>query len=105
MSTATELRETILGAQADAIAAGWQAYRRSQQIPFPAHGGGDLIRAQSRLWHQVEPHTRTDDRNPAAEPDADAIEDAIDDLAAAVEWHCGTDAAAFVSGTEGGEGQ
>jgi hypothetical protein len=76
-------------------------YRRSQQVPFPAVGAGDLMKAQSRLWHQVEPHTRTDDRHPFSEPDADAIDDAMDALVASVEWHCGPDAAAFVSGTEG----
>ena len=61
------------------------------------------MKAQSRLWHQVEPHTRTYGRHPLGEPDADAIDDTIDGLVAAVEWHCGPDAAAFVSGTEGGQ--
>ena len=95
MSTATTTRPDLRAVILDA----WQVYRRSQQVPFsPA-----LARAQSDLWHQVEPFTRTDDRNPFAEPDADAIDDAIDDLIAAIEWHCGDEAAAFVSGTEGGE--
>jgi hypothetical protein len=91
---------------AEIIAYGWEVYRRSQQAPFPQdpEAAGTLMRAQSRLWHQVEPHTRTDGRHPPGEPDADAIDDAIDALVAAVEWHCGTSAAAFVSGTEGGEG-
>ena len=106
MSTATiakpSLREVILDA--------WQLYRRSQQIPFPADPG-PLIRAQSRLWHQVEAFTRTDDRNLFAEPDTEAIDDAIDELVAVVEWHCGDAAATFVAGDVemaalvGGEGE
>ena len=95
--------------QQDVILDAWQVYRRSQQIPFPARGAGDLMKAQSRLWHLLEPHTRTDDRNPFPGPDMDAIDDAIDVFVAAVEWACGADAAAFVagdasvSGAEGGE--
>ena len=94
-ATITEPRAVVLDA--------WQVYRRSQQIPFPPAGGGDLIKAQSRLWHHLEAYTRTDDRYPGGEPDADVIDDAIDALVASVEWHCGDEAAAFVSGTEGGE--
>ena len=90
------LRAVILNSLSDA----WQVYRRSQQIPFPANPG-NLMKAQSRLWHQVEPHTRTDDRNPLAEPDVDAIDDAVDALVASVEWSCGSEAAAFVSGEKG----
>ena len=100
MSTATTTRPDLRAVILDA----WQVYRRSQQIPFPAAGAGDLMKAQSRLVNLVKPFTRTDDRNPLARPDTDAVDDAIDALVAAVEWHCGQDAAAFVSGTEGGEG-
>ena len=99
MSAVTEtepgLRAVILNSLSDA----WQFYRRSQQIPFPANPG-NLMKAQSRLWHHVEPHTRTYGRNPAAVPDVDAIDDAVDALVASVEWHCGSEAAAFVSGEE-----
>ena len=87
--------------QHDVILDAHQVYRRSQQIPFPARSAGDLTKAQSRLWHLLEPHTRTDDRNPFPGPDVDAIDDAIDAFVAAVEWACGGQAAAFVAGDEG----
>ncbi len=89
--------------QQDVILDAHQVYRRSQQIPFPAQGTGDLMKAQSRLWHQIEPFTRTDGRAPGFEPDRDAIDDAIDVFVAAVEWACGADAAAFVAGDDEGQ--
>ncbi len=89
--------------QQDVILDAWQVYRRSQQIPFPARSAGDLMKAQSRLWHLLEPHTRTDDRTPFPGPDMDAIDDALDVFVAAVEWACGADAAAFVAGDDEGQ--
>ena len=80
----------------------WQVYRRSQQIPFPPNAG-PVIKAQSRLWHHLEPFTRTSMRPADGEPDADAIDDAIDALVASVEWHCGAQAAAFVAGDDEGQ--
>jgi hypothetical protein len=60
----------------------WQAYRASQQAPWTP----GLGQAQSRLWHLLEPHTRTDDRAPqdAGEPDTEAICEALDDLVTAL---------------------
>lgn len=87
----------------DVILDAHQVYRRSQQIPFPARSAGDLMKAQSRLWHQIEPFTRTDDRAPGFEPDMDAIDDALDVFVAAVEWACGGQAAAFVAGDDEGQ--
>jgi hypothetical protein len=81
-------------------------YRRSQdpfRVPLPADGAGDLFKAQDRLWLLLEPHTRTDNRRPVSEPDAEGIEDAADALVAAIEWHCGDAAATWVAGIEGGE--
>jgi hypothetical protein len=96
--TATDLRAAALDALDDA----WHVYRRSQKVPFPADPG-PFMRAQSKLWHEMEPHTRTDDSNPFGRPDVDAIEDAVYALVASVEWSCGPEAAAFVAGIEGGE--
>jgi hypothetical protein len=101
-ATAEALRETALTAHADAdtrtpaevVLDAWQVYRRAQQVPFkPA-----VVKAQSDLFRQVDRFTRTDDRHPFAGPDTGAIEDAINALVASVEWHCGPDAAAHVSG-------
>ena len=77
----------------------WQVYRRAQQVPFIP----EISKAQYRLMHLVEAFTRTDDRHPPARPDTDSIADAIDVLVAAIEWHCGPEAAAYVSGEEGGD--
>ena len=98
MSTATDV---ILDAHTEATAAGvilnaWHVYRRSQQIPFhPA-----LSKAQRDLFRQVDAFTRTSIYGPPSfgTADTDAIDDAIDALVAAAEWHCGPDAAAHVSG-------
>jgi hypothetical protein len=81
-------------------------YRRSQdpfRVPLPADGAGDLFKAQDRLWLLLEPHTRTDDRHSLPVLDAEGIEDAADALVAAIEWHCGDAAAAWVAGIEGGQ--
>ena len=92
MSTATIALTT-----GEAVLDAWQVYRRSQQIPFPADAG-DLMKAQSRLFHYAEPYASG--REPMGEADVDAIEDAADALVAAVEWHCGAEAAAHVSDRE-----
>lgn len=78
-----------------------QVYRRSQR--YSAAGAGDVMKAQSRLWHHLEPFTRTSTQTPDGEPDVDAIDDAVDALVASVEWHCGPETAAYVAGDEGGE--
>jgi hypothetical protein len=78
----------------------WALYRRSQQVPVPANPG-DLIEARDVLFRLAEPFASG--REPMGEADVDAIEDAADRLAATVEWHCGEQAAAYVSGEEGGE--
>jgi hypothetical protein len=95
MSTATIAPPADTRADSEIVLDAWQVYRRSQQIPFPA-AAGDLMKAQSRLFHYAEPYASG--REPMDEADADAIADAIDALVAAVEWHCGPEAAAHVSG-------
>jgi hypothetical protein len=72
-------------------------YRRSQSLPYPQDGAGDLIRAQDDLRRLLEPHTRTG-YTPEQAPDTEAIEDAADALTAAVLWHHGAEAEAFVWG-------
>jgi hypothetical protein len=98
----TTTTDTILDAHADTITRtprevvldAWQVYRRAQQVPFhPA-----LVKVQSDLWHQVAAYTDTYYRRLFLNLDTAAIEDAIDALVAAVEYHCGPDAAAHVSG-------
>jgi hypothetical protein len=88
--------------QADPVLEAWALYRRSQQVPVPANPG-DLIRARDVLHSCLDPHARTRVTAPATGPDLDAIEDAADALIAAVEWHCGPEWAARVSGEEGGQ--
>jgi hypothetical protein len=90
---------TIAPATAEVVLDAWQAYRRSQRIPFPAHGAGDLMKAQSRLFHYAEPYASG--REPMDWADVGAIDDAIDALVASVEWACGPEAAAFVAGDHG----
>jgi len=89
--------ETI--APAAVVLDAWQVYRRAQDIPFPAEGAGELMAAQSRLFHLAEPSASG--RVPAGEADLDAIWDAVDALVTAVEWHCGDESAAYVSGQDG----
>ena len=91
--TAGEITDTRTASKV--VLDAWQVYRRSQQIPFPA-AAGDLMKAQSRLFHYTEPYASG--RKPMGEADTDAIEDAIDALVAAVEWHCDAEAVAHVSG-------
>jgi hypothetical protein len=81
-----------------AIGAAWAAYRRSQEIPWPAIGGGEVLKAQSRLHHLAEGHACG---RPDGEPDLEAIRAAAEDLAAKVRRYCGDDAADYVNGTEG----
>jgi hypothetical protein len=83
------------------VADAWQVYRRAQEVAFGVDGAGDLMAAQSRLFGLAEPSASG--RVPALEADLEAIEDAVDALVAAVEWACGTGAAAYVAGD--GEGR
>jgi|GEM_PF-3180932 len=89
---------TVPSLQEVVVLDAWQVYRRSQRIPFPETGAGELIMAQSRLCHYLGPFTRTDNKDPGIEPDVDAIDEAVDALVAAVEWHRGPEDAAFVAG-------
>jgi len=75
------------------VSAAWDAYRRSQEIPWPAAGGVEVLKTQSRLWHLIE--------SPACRgsvPDLDAIREARADLAAKVRRYCGDAAGEYVSG-------
>ena len=96
--TPTLAEADVIRPPAEVVLDAWHVYRRAQQIPFPADPG-DLMKAQSRLFSQVQAFTATCS-SPSAGPDTAAIEDAIDALVAAVEWHCGQDAAAHVSGRQ-----
>jgi hypothetical protein len=77
----------------------WALYRRSQDVPVPADGAGDLIEARDVLFRLAAPYASG--QEPMGEADVDRIEDAADALVASVEWHCGEQAAAYVSGEEG----
>jgi hypothetical protein len=81
------------------VADAWNVYRRSQQIPMPADGAGDLIAAQRRL-HDLgaAPASGIVRVSPAH---VAAIADAADNLVAVIEWHCGPAAAAFAAGDGG----
>lgn len=81
-----------------AIGAAWAVFRRSQEIPWPAIGGGEVLKAQSRLHHLTEGHACG---HADGEPDLDAIRAASADLAAKVRRYCGDAAADYVNGTEG----
>ena len=81
------------------VSAAWDAFRRSQEIPWPMTGGGEVLKAQSRLWHVTEPYASG--REPMGRADLGAIGSARDDLAAKVRRYCGDQAGAYVSGSEG----
>ena len=83
---------------AEIISYGWEVYRRTQQIPFPMTGGGEVMKAQSRLWHLAEPFASG--RHETGAPLA-AITAATTDLIGAVRRYCGTAYAAFASGQDG----
>ena len=78
----------------------WQVYRRSQQIPMALSGAGDLMMAQNRLFILTAPFASG--RVPVMFADLPAIADALDELAALIEWHYGTEIAARVSGDDDG---
>ena len=82
---------------------GWEVYRRSQQVPFPAWGALELLKAQSRLFRLAEPFAsgRARDHDPDAVPDLDGISKAAGDLIGAVARYCDQGNAAFVSGQDG----
>lgn len=80
------------------ISAAWHLYRRTQEIPWPAIGSGEVLKAQSRLHHLTEEHACG---RPDGEPDLDAIRAASADLAAKVRRYCGDAAADCVSGRAG----
>jgi hypothetical protein len=81
------------------VADAWQVYRRAELVPAAA----ELIQKRAALHSLLDPHCLTYGKPLAApEPDVAAIEDAVDALVAAVEWHCGTGAAAFVAGDSEG---
>ena len=61
------------------VSAGWDAFRRSQQVPWP---GGEALRAQSRLFHLTEPYASG--REPVDGADLGAIQAAAADLAAVI---------------------
>jgi len=98
--TATEITGVPLDAREIIITRAHQVYRRSQDIPVPPACAGHLARAQSRLWHHIEPYTRTVGRASLCEADVDAIGDGLDDLVSSVEWHCGEEVAAGVAGDD-----
>lgn len=61
------------------VSAAWDAYRRSQEIPWP---GGEALRAQSRLFHLTEPYASGRQASDGA--DLGAIQAAVADLAAVI---------------------
>ena len=85
--------------RAEIVFYGWEVYRRTQQIPFPAWGGLDLLKAQSRLWGYVEPYASG--REPLGAADLDGIRKATDGLIAAVKQFCDRGADRFVRGQDG----
>lgn len=80
------------------VHAAWDAFRRSQEIPWPMTGGVEVLKAQSRLFHLAEPYASG--REDMAGADLAAIETARGDLAAKVRRYCGDQAGAYVSGSE-----
>ena len=80
------------------VSAAWDAYRRSQEVPWPAIGGGEVLKAQSRLFRLAEPYASG--REAMGRADLGAIETATADLAAKVRRYCGDQAGAYVSGEE-----
>lgn len=83
---------------AEVISYGWEVYRRTQQIPWPMTGGKELLGAQSRLWHLVEPYASGRETHGA---DLPGIQAATADLIGKVRRYCGTAYAAFASGQDG----
>lgn len=83
---------------AEIIHYAWEVYRRTQQVPWPAAGGKDLLMAQSRLWHLAEPYASGRE---SAGADLDAIRAATGDLIEAVHRYCGDADGAFASGQDG----
>ena len=61
------------------VFAAWDAFRRSQQVPWP---GGEALRAQSRLFHLTEPYASG--REPVDGADLGAIQAAAADLSAVI---------------------
>lgn len=82
----------------EVYAYGWEVYRRTQQIPWPAAAGGELVKAQSRLWHAAEAYASGREM-PVA--DVPLIRLATADLIDVVREHCGDAAARFASGQDG----
>ena len=84
------------------VSAAWDLYRRTQEIPWPAVGGGEVLKAQSRLHHLTAAHASG---QAYGEPDLDlnAIRAASADLAAKVRLYCGDAAADYVNGITEGE--
>jgi hypothetical protein len=79
------------------VSRAWDLYRRTQEIPWPAFGGGEVLKAQSRLRRLTVAHACGQGDG---EPDLDAIEAAAADLAAKVRRYCGDAAADYVQGSE-----
>jgi hypothetical protein len=96
---ATVTRPAGSEATTRAVFSAWDAYRRSQEVPWPAIGGGEVLKAQSRLWHLAEPYASG--RESMGGADLGAIGTATADLAAKVRRYCGDGAADYVNGTEG----
>lgn len=82
------------------VSRAWDLYRRTQEIPWPADDGGEVLKAQSRLHHLTAAHASG---QAYGEPDLDAIRAAAEDLAGKVRRYCGDTAAVFVNGTDEGE--
>jgi hypothetical protein len=104
--TITADGEIIPETPAEIMAHGWEVYRRTQQVPFPAQGDGELLgkvlRAQDRLFGLLAQHISTYGAPVfGKEPDLTVIRGATLILIAAVEQFCGKPAAAFVSGQDG----
>jgi len=96
--TVTETGVITPETYAEVVAYGWEVYRRTQQIPWPVAGGGEVMKAQSRLWHLVEPYASGRKFYGA---DFAAIQRATGDLIAAVKRYCGDAYAEFASGQDG----
>ena len=97
--TVTETGVITPETYAEVVAYGWEVYRRTQQIPWPVAGGGEVMKAQSRLWHLVAPYATGTGSGVGA--DFAGIRRATGDLIAAVKRYCGDAYAEFASGQDG----
>jgi hypothetical protein len=111
MSATATRTPAQMAAEADAITAGWQAYRRAAGIEWPqegTEGAREVCRASFGLYEALELHGR---ENEAEHPlpgllarYRERAAQARERLIGAVREHCGNEDAAYVSG-EGGTRQ